>query len=158
MNVRENLILMNYYKEPVSKHRILCRDVINSLQEALLKKYQIKTPDSDEPIQNLSGGNQQKVVLARELSKSPDLLIAMYPMRGLDVGAAEYIRGRLLEERDRGCAVLLISAELEEIMSLSDRICVLYEGEIMGEGPASGIGIHEIGLMMAGGSKQPAMN
>jgi simple sugar transport system ATP-binding protein len=150
MNVGENLILMNYYKEPVSKHKMLRRDVINSLQEKLLKKYQIKTPGSGEPIQNLSGGNQQKVVLARELSKSPDLLIAMYPMRGLDVGAAEYIRGRLLEERDRGCAVLLISTELEEIMSLSDRICVLYEGEIVGE-RAPGAGIHEIGLMMAGG-------
>jgi ABC-type uncharacterized transport system ATPase subunit len=158
MNIRENMILMNYYKEPVSRHKILRRDVINSLQESLLKKYQIKTSGSDEPVKNLSGGNQQKVVLARELSKSPDLLIAVYPMRGLDVGASEYIRGRLLEERDRGCAVLLFSTEMEEIMSLSDRICVLYEGEIMGEIPASGAGIHEIGLMMAGAKRQPAMN
>jgi simple sugar transport system ATP-binding protein len=153
MNVRENLILMHYYKEPLSKHAILRQDAVNSLEEKLLQKYQIKTAGTGEPIKNLSGGNQQKVVLARELSKSPDLLIAMYPMRGLDVGASEYIRGRLLEERDRGCAVLLISTELEEIMSLSDRICVLYEGEIMGELPASGADIHEIGLMMAGAKR-----
>ncbi|MDR1862391.1 MAG: ABC transporter ATP-binding protein [Treponema sp.] len=156
MNVRENMILMNYYKEPVSKHKILRGDVIDSIYEGLLKKYQIKSPGGDEPIKNLSGGNQQKVVLARELSKSPDLLIAMYPMRGLDVGASEYIRGRLLEERDRGCAVLLISTELEEIISLSDRICVLYEGEIMGELPASGADIQRIGLMMAGAKKEAA--
>jgi simple sugar transport system ATP-binding protein len=82
----------------------------------------------------------------------------MYPMRGLDVGAAEYIRSRLLEERDRGCAVLLFSTEIEEIMSLSDRICVFYEGEIMGELPASNADIHEIGLMMAGVKRPPAAN
>jgi simple sugar transport system ATP-binding protein len=158
MSVRENMILMNYYREPVSKRTLLRRDVIDSLYESLLKKYQIKTSGSDEAVKNLSGGNQQKVVLARELSKAADLLIAVYPMRGLDVGAAEYIRGRLLEERDRGCAVLLFSTELEEIMSLSDRICVLYEGEIMGEIPASGAGIHEVGLMMAGVRRQPAAN
>jgi simple sugar transport system ATP-binding protein len=158
MTVKENMILMNYYKEPVSKRKILRGDVIDSIYEGLLKKYQIKSSGGDEPIKNLSGGNQQKVVLARELSKSPDLLVAMYPMRGLDVGASEYIRGRLLEERDRGCAVLLISTELEEIISLSDRICVLYEGEIMGELPASGADIHQIGLMMAGAKREFAVN
>jgi simple sugar transport system ATP-binding protein len=157
MSVGENMILMNYYQEPISRRKILCRDVINTLQATLLQKYQIKTAGAGEPVKNLSGGNQQKVVLARELSKSPNLLIAMYPMRGLDVGASEYIRSRLIEERDRGCAVLLISTELEEIMSLSDRICVLYEGKIMGELAASGAGIHEIGLMMAGTRQESLM-
>jgi simple sugar transport system ATP-binding protein len=150
MDLRENMILMNYYKEPVSRRGILRQNVIDSIEENLVKTYRIKAAGPKEPVKNLSGGNQQKVVLARELSGDPDLLIAMYPMRGLDIGASEYIRGRLLEERDRGCAVLLISSELEEIVSLSDRICVLYEGEIMGEMAAAGADIHEIGLMMAG--------
>jgi ABC-type uncharacterized transport system ATPase subunit len=156
MNIKENMILMNYYKEPISRHKILRQGAIGSFEEELLKKYQIKTAGLDEPVKNLSGGNQQKVVLARELSKSPDLLIAMYPMRGLDVGASEYIRRRLIEERDRGCAVLLISTELEEIMTLSDRICVFYEGKIMGEIPAPNADIHEIGLMMAGAKRESA--
>jgi simple sugar transport system ATP-binding protein len=157
MNLRENMILMDYYREPLSRHQILRPGVIGSFQERLCAAYQIEPSRADEPVENLSGGSRQKVVLARELSKSPDLLIALYPMRGLDAGAAEYIRRRLLEERDRGAGVLFISAELEEIMSLSDRICVLCEGKIMGELPAAGAAIHEIGLMMTGAKRKSAM-
>ena len=100
-------------------------------------------------IQNLSGGNQQKVVLGRELERKPRLLIAMHPARGLDIGATNFIQGKIVEERDRGAAVLLVSTELEEIQALSDKIAVMYEGRIMGIVPAD-TPIHEISMMMAG--------
>jgi simple sugar transport system ATP-binding protein len=155
MNLGENMMLTGYNREPLSRHGILRPGALRSFQERLCAKYRIEGARADEPVERLSGGIRQKIVLARELSKSPDLLIALYPMRGLDAGAAGYIRRRLLEERDRGAAVLFISAELEEIMSLSDRICVLYEGELMGCVPAAGAAVHEIGLMMAGAKRNP---
>ncbi|MDR3145675.1 MAG: ABC transporter ATP-binding protein [Treponema sp.] len=150
MDLRENIILMSYYREPLSRYGMLRRKRIDDLADRLLRGYQVKASGRDMLMKNLSGGNQQKVILARELSRVPSLLIAMYPLRGLDVGAAEYIRGRIIEERDRGCAVLFISAELEDILSLSDRIAVMYEGEIMGEIEGPGADIDRIGLMMAG--------
>jgi simple sugar transport system ATP-binding protein len=157
MSVKENLILTSYFKEPVSRHKVLRRRSIDALAEELLRSYQIKSSGGGEAARNLSGGSRQKLVAARELSGRPDLLVAVYPMRGLDLEACEYIGRRLVEERERGAAVLLFSSDIEEIVSLSDRICVLYEGELMGEIEAAGAGIQQIqqieqiGRMMAGG-------
>jgi simple sugar transport system ATP-binding protein len=102
------------------------------------------------PVSNLSGGNQQKVIVAREFSRPIKLLIAAQPTRGLDVGSIEYIHGRIVEKRDAGCAVLLVSSELDEIMSLSDRIAVMYEGQILAILPAEGTTKEQVGLLMAG--------
>jgi len=104
----------------------------------------------------LSGGNQQKVVLAREFSENPDLLIAAQPTRGLDIGAAQFVHERLVEKRDTGAAILLVSAELDEIFALSDRIAVLYEGQIMGVFHAGVVDEEEVGLLMTGGSTHTA--
>lgn len=101
----------------------------------------------------MSGGNQQKAIVAREIYRSPDLLIASQPTRGLDVGAIEYIHKKLVEERDRGKAVLLVSLEMEEVLSLSDRIAVIFEGEIVGELDIAQADENKLGLMMAGGTK-----
>jgi simple sugar transport system ATP-binding protein len=122
---------------------------INQYADDLLAQYNVKTPSRYEMMSNLSGGNQQKVVLGREILRGPDLLIAMHPTRGLDIGATEYVQREIVKERDRGAAVLLISTELEEILSLSDRIAVMYEGEIMGIVKPD-IEIYRLGLMMAG--------
>jgi simple sugar transport system ATP-binding protein len=105
---------------------------------------------------NLSGGNQQKVVLAREFSENPVLLIAAQPTRGLDVGAAEFVHERLVQKRDDGTAILLVSAELDEILALSDRIAVMYEGEIMRIFDAGEADEEEIGLLMTGGAEKTA--
>jgi simple sugar transport system ATP-binding protein len=102
------------------------------------------------PVRMLSGGNLQKVILARETSEHPKLMVAVHPTRGLDVGAIEAIHRLLIEHRDRGAAILLISEELDELISLADRMAVIYEGRIVGEMPAEGADIHAIGLMMAG--------
>ena len=149
MNLVENVLLMNYYRKDFSKGEWLNWKYINKYAGDLLEQYQVKTPSAYEMMGNLSGGNQQKVVLGREILREPDLLIAMHPSRGLDVGATEYVQREIVKERDRGAAVLLISTELEEILSLSDRIAVLYEGEIMGI-VSPDIEIHRLGLMMAG--------
>lgn len=153
MNLTENIMLMSYYKEPFSKGIRLNWKKIYENADAIIKKYQVKTPSKDELMKNLSGGNQQKIVLGREISKDPNLLIAMHPVRGLDIGATEYVHERLVEQRDQGRAVLLISGELEELITLSDRIAVMYEGEIMGIVDAKNVNIQELGLMMTGAKK-----
>jgi simple sugar transport system ATP-binding protein len=102
----------------------------------------------------MSGGNQQKAIIAREIDKEPDLLVAVQPTRGLDVGAIEYIHGQLIRERDQGRAVLLVSLELDEVMNLSDRILVMYEGEIVGEFDPKQTTVEELGLYMAGAKRQ----
>jgi len=116
----------------------------------LVKQYSVKTPSLDTPIKNLSGGNIQKLILARELSRKPKILIAAQPTRGVDIGASEYIHQRLLEQRATGTAILLISEDLDEIRNLSDRIAVMYEGKIMGVMQRGEATVEEIGLMMAG--------
>jgi ABC-type uncharacterized transport system ATPase subunit len=118
--------------------------------EALVKRYDVRAPGISFEAGKLSGGNLQKVVLGRELMREPRALIVEQPSRGLDVGATEYIQQQLLAERDKGKAILLISTELEEILALSDRIAVIYRGEIMGIVDAAGADIEAIGLMMAG--------
>lgn len=153
MSIKENLILQEYYKSPFSRGWFLNREVINQHAVKMVREFDIRTSSEELPVRNLSGGNQQKVVLAREVFRQPELLIAMHPTRGLDVGATEYVHKRLVAERDRGAAVLLVSTELDEILSLSDRIAVIYEGEIMGIVPGTEAQVEELGLMMAGSKR-----
>ncbi|MEL7610197.1 MAG: ABC transporter ATP-binding protein [Bacillota bacterium] len=149
MNLVENVLLMNYYREGFVKGEMLQWKYIEKYSRNLIETYNVKTPGEHECMGHLSGGNQQKLVLGRELLRKPDLLIAMHPTRGLDVGATEYVHRKIIEERDRGAAVLLVSTELDEIYALADRIAVIYEGEIMGTA-APDIDIQRLGMMMAG--------
>jgi simple sugar transport system ATP-binding protein len=131
------------------KNGMLDRKKIKNHAEAMIKEYQIKaTPDIQT--RKLSGGNMQKVILARALYTQPRMIIAAQPTRGLDIGATEYVRNKLIEQRDRGAAVLLISEDLEEIRSLSDRIAVIYEGRIVGILPCDEATEETLGLMMSG--------
>ena len=150
MAIKENLVLTDHYKEPYSKNGIFNKAVVDEHGADMIKQYNIKAPDADVPARELSGGNQQKIILARELCREPDILIAVQPSRGLDIGATEFVRQKLIDQRDRGAAVLLVSTELEEILQVSDRIAVMYEGEFMGIVKNGEATISEIGLMMAG--------
>jgi simple sugar transport system ATP-binding protein len=123
----------------------------------LVNEYAVKTPRLDTPIKTLSGGNIQKLIMARELSRRPKVLIAAQPTRGVDIGATEYIHQRLLEQRDTGTAILLISEDLDEVRALSDRIAVMYEGGIIGIVERDQATVEQIGLMMAGISMQDAL-
>ncbi|RYD06967.1 hypothetical protein N752_01360 [Desulforamulus aquiferis] len=116
----------------------------------MLKEYMIKASGIEAKAKDLSGGNQQKIILAREISSSPRVIIANQPTRGLDIGATMYVREKLIEQRDKGVSVLLISADLEEILQLSDRIAVIYDGQIKGILDNKNVSIEEIGLLMAG--------
>jgi simple sugar transport system ATP-binding protein len=115
-----------------------------------IKQFDIRTPSTSVPVSNLSGGNQQKVIVAREFSRPIKLLIAAQPTRGLDVGSIEYIHGRLLGKRDEGCAVLLVSSELDEVMALADQIAVMYAGRLLDILPATKATREKLGLLMAG--------
>lgn len=149
-SVADNLILETYSEPPFAKGPFLNMPTIRELANRLIVDYGIKAQGVDAITRQLSGGNLQKLILAREISRRPDLLIAEQPTRGLDVGATEYVRRRLLEEKQRGAAILLISYDLDEILSLSDRVAVLYEGEIMGDLPIEEVTIEKLGLMMGG--------
>jgi general nucleoside transport system ATP-binding protein len=149
----DNLILCSYYQEPFVKGLTRNNDAIEENAIRLIKDFDIRTPSAFLPASNLSGGNQQKLIVARELSRDVKILIANQPTRGLDVGSIEYIHRTLLEMRDLGLGILLISAELDEIMSLSDRIAVMYEGEIVATLDAKEATREKLGLLMAG-SKQ----
>ncbi|MGI9952643.1 ABC transporter ATP-binding protein [Moorellaceae bacterium AZ2] len=150
MSIKENLILECFYQKPYTRCHFLQPRPLQELAERLVKEYDIRTPSSEVTVDTLSGGNQQKVILARALSRQPQLLIAVHPTRGLDIGATEYIHRCLIAERDRGAAVLLVSMELEEILRLSDRIGVIYEGKLMGTMEAAEADTLAIGLLMAG--------
>ncbi|WP_224429869.1 ABC transporter ATP-binding protein [Lactobacillus amylovorus] len=154
----ENLVLQTYYKQPYSKHGIINHQAIYEHAEELIKKYDIRTTSAELPASDLSGGNQQKAIIARELDRNSDLIIAFQPTRGLDVGAIEYIHKQLLAERDAGKAVLLVSYELDEIMQLSDRIAVLHDGKISGEIKPEDTNDTELGLLMTGIKKEGAVN
>ena len=149
-NLEDNLIVENYHKAPISKGQVLDLKNITIYANSLIAEYDIRTPNSKIIASALSGGNLQKVVLAREISVCPKLLIVAQPTRGLDVGSIEFVHRRILQARDDGAAVLLVSAELEEVMSLSDRIAVLYEGNIVGTVKGSEATEEQLGLMMAG--------
>lgn len=150
--LEDNMILQNYYKQPFSKNGILNRDKIRSYSENLIEQFDVRSAQG--PItkaRSMSGGNQQKAIIAREVDKSPTVMVVAQPTRGLDVGAIEYIHKRLIEERDKGKTILLFSLELDEILNVSDRIAVMYEGEIVGIVNAKETNENELGLMMAGG-------
>ena len=154
--VSDNLILGLEGSPKFSHSGILRFGRIFSWARELVSRFNVRPPRIDVPVGNLSGGNQQKVVLAREFSEDPDLLIAAQPTRGLDVGAAEFVHERLVDKRDSGTAILLVSAELDEIMSLSDRIAVIYEGQIVEIFDAGEASEDQIGLLMTGGSQRTA--
>ncbi len=153
--VAENLILQDHARKPFVRAGIFFdfRAITDSCKQAI-QTYEIKTPGTETPIKNLSGGNIQKLILARELSRQPKVLVAAQPTRGVDIGATEYIHHRLLEERAKGTAILLISEDLDEILALSDRIAVMYEGRIVGIMPRTEVTIQQLGVMMAGGSQE----
>lgn len=153
--VEDNLILKNYYREPFSRRGLLNRPVINSHARRLIGEFDVRAGQGAQSVaRSLSGGNQQKAIVAREIDNDPNLLIAVQPTRGLDVGAIEYIHKRLIEQRDNGKAVLLVSLELDEILNLSDRIAVISNGELVGIVDAETATENEIGLMMAGVQKE----
>jgi simple sugar transport system ATP-binding protein len=129
---------------------------IDKNAQKLVRQFDVRTPSPYVPAAKLSGGNQQKVIIARELSRSVQLLFANQPTRGLDVGSIEYIHKTIVEMRDQGGGVLLVSAELDEIMSLADRIAVMYRGQILAVLPAAEATREELGLLMAGVERQPA--
>lgn len=149
-SVKENFLLGFHESEPFIKKGFIQDKLLRKHSDDMIKEFDIRVPNSSIPIGNLSGGNQQKVVLARETSQGPQLIIAAQPTRGLDVGAIEYVHRTLLELRDKGKAILLISAELTEVMNLSDRIAVMYEGEIQGTLSSEEFSKERIGLLMAG--------
>jgi general nucleoside transport system ATP-binding protein len=148
MSVAENLVFCDLAE--VSTGRFLNRRFIRSQALDLIRRFDIKTPSPDTPMLQLSGGNQQRVVLARELSRSPKVVVAAQPTRGLDVGAIEYITGQLRAARDAGAGVLLLSTELEEILSLSDRVAVIFRGRIIGVTERADADLERLGLMMGG--------
>lgn len=152
-SVEDNLILENFHSEPFSKKGILNRKKINEHATELMEKFDIRPREPKYLAGSLSGGNQQKVIIAREITNNPTVLIAAQPTRGLDVGAIEYVHDYLIKQRDSGKAVLLISFELDEIMGLSDRISVIYGGKILKTLDPKNTDEKEIGLLMAGGNR-----
>nr|WP_239544125.1 ABC transporter ATP-binding protein [Virgibacillus halotolerans] len=148
--IGENMVLQTYYKEPFSKGTILNYKEIYKKATELIQEYDVRTPSAYTKASALSGGNQQKAIIGREIDRSPDLLIAAQPTRGLDVGAIEFIHKRLIEERDKGRAILLVSFELDEIMDVSDRIAVMFDGEVVAELNPEQTNEQELGLLMAG--------
>lgn len=149
-SVAENFIMEEYRDPEFAKRGFLRNRVIHDHSLNLIKKFAIRAANVDEEIANLSGGNQQKVVVARELERRPHFILVNQPTRGIDVGATEFVHQQILEQRDAGTAILLISTDLEEIFALSDRILVIFEGEIIGELPSDRSLLEKVGLMMAG--------
>jgi simple sugar transport system ATP-binding protein len=149
-SVAENMILRDFGREPFSRRGFLLLRTIAGFADKLIQRFQIKTPSRDTPAKSLSGGNIQKAVVARELAREPHVLVAAQPTRGVDIGATEYIHALLLEQRYKGTAILLISEDLDEIMALSDRIAVIYEGQIMGIVDGREATPEQLGLLMAG--------
>jgi simple sugar transport system ATP-binding protein len=151
LSVAENLVLKSYRRPELGAGILLDVAEMRRSAASLVSAFNIATPSIDTPVRKLSGGNLQKVILAREISGQPQVLVAASPTRGLDIGATETVRKILLEERSQGAAILLISEDLDEIFAISDRIAVLYEGQIMGEFETQEAELTQIGLLMAGG-------
>jgi general nucleoside transport system ATP-binding protein len=149
-SVSDNLVLEDHGKPPFSRGIFLDFKAIAIHSQKMVEKYSVKTPTLDTPLKNLSGGNIQKLILARELSRKPKVLIASQPTRGVDIGSSEYIHQRLLEQRLAGTATILISEDLDEIRALSDRIAVMFEGRIVGIVDTKDASLQQLGLMMAG--------
>ncbi|WNS71674.1 ABC transporter ATP-binding protein [Streptococcus sp. DTU_2020_1001019_1_SI_AUS_MUR_006] len=151
MLISENIALQTYYKEPLSKKGILNYTNIIDYAKKLMQEFDVRAASEIVPASALSGGNQQKAIIAREIDRNPDLLIVSQPTRGLDVGAIEYIHKRLIQERDNGKAVLVVSFELDEILNVSDRIAVIHDGKIQGIVTPETTNKQELGVLMAGG-------
>ncbi|MEM7344204.1 MAG: ABC transporter ATP-binding protein [Chloroflexota bacterium] len=156
-SVAENLILQDHIRSPYSKGIFLNFKHIARHADKMIKMFNVKTPSQETPLRNLSGGNIQKMILARELARNPRLLIAAQPTRGVDIGAMEYIHNQLLKQRSEGLATLLISEDLDEVRALSDRIIVMFGGEIMGMVDNDKTSVEELGLMMAGERRQETL-
>ncbi|UOQ43001.1 ABC transporter ATP-binding protein [Halobacillus salinarum] len=154
--IGENMVLQNYFEQPFSNKGVLNYKNIYKKARELINEYDVRTPDVYTKARALSGGNQQKAIIGREVDRSPDLIIAAQPTRGLDVGAIEFIHKKLIEERDKGRAVLLLSFELDEIMNLSDRIAVMFDGQIVAMKKPEETNEQELGLLMAGNTKEKA--
>lgn len=158
MKLENNIVLKDYYRSPYSKSGFLNFNAIEERAKSLIEQYDVRTVSEKVNARSLSGGNQQKAIIAREIETKPDLLIAANPTRGLDVGAIEFIHQQLIEERDNNKAVLLMSFELDEIMNVSDRILVMYDGKIVADIPADETNEEELGLLMAGTSYEEVIS
>lgn len=153
-NLAYNLVLQSYFTPQFQNHGFLKYDEIYKYADTLIDKFDIRSGQGTRTItRSMSGGNQQKAIVAREIDRDPDLLIAVQPTRGLDVGAIEYIHKKLVAERDEGKGILLVSLELDEVMNVSDRILVIYEGEIVAELDPKTVTVQELGLYMAGSKR-----
>ncbi|MBD2213898.1 ABC transporter ATP-binding protein [Nostoc linckia FACHB-104] len=150
-SIAQNLILKAFKQLPFCRHFLLQQEAIANHAQAAIQEFDIRATGKDIKVSQLSGGNQQKVVLAREIARQPTLIVAMQPTRGLDVGATAAVHTRLLAERDRGAAIMYISTELEEVMAMSDRLAVIYRGEFIAILDAQTATVAEIGLLMGGG-------
>lgn len=154
-NLAYNMIIQQYFDPSFQSATFLKNDKIYEYADKLIEDYDIRSSEGPFTIaRSMSGGNQQKAIVAREISKSPDILLAVQPTRGLDVGAIEYIHNQLIKQRDAGAAILLVSLELDEVMNLSDRILVIFEGEIVADLDPENITVQELGLYMAGAKKE----
>ncbi|MFR4441037.1 MAG: ATP-binding cassette domain-containing protein, partial [Hungatella sp.] len=154
-NLAYNLVLQQYFEPEFQKYGFLKNTQIYEYAQKLIDQFDIRSGEGVNTItRSMSGGNQQKAIIAREISKNPDILLAVQPTRGLDVGAIEYIHKELIKQRDNGAGILLVSLELDEVMNLSDRILVIYEGRIVAELDPKKTTIQELGLYMAGSRKQ----
>ncbi len=152
--LEDNMVLQRFNEPQFQNHGFIKRDAVRQYAQHLIEQYDVRSGQGPVTVaRSMSGGNQQKAIIAREIDRDKSLIVAVQPTRGLDVGAIEYIHGQLVAERDRGKAVLLVSLELDEVMSLSDRILVVYEGEIVGEFDPKQITVQELGLYMAGAKR-----
>lgn len=152
-SIGHNIALQTYYQDPISKNGIMNYSKVSELAQKIINEFDVRTQGEHTPARALSGGNQQKAIIGREVIRDPELLIAALPTRGLDVGAIEFIHQRLIEQRDKGKAVLLLSFELDEVMNVSDRIAVIYDGQIVDTLLPKETSEQELGLLMAGQKK-----
>ena len=158
LSVAENLVLTRYHDDQFSHGVVVDWNAANIIADSLISEYDIRTPNKETGVGTLSGGNQQKVIVARELSRDLRLTIAAQPTRGVDVGSIEYIHSRIVKERDAGTAVLIVSTELEEVMALSDRLLVMYRGRVVAEIDPKKVTPMEVGLYMAGSRPDSAVS
>ena len=154
-SLEQNMVLQRFKEKQFQRAGFIKNDAVRQYAEMLIEQYDVRSGQGPITITRaMSGGNQQKAIIAREVDRNKPLIVAVQPTRGLDVGAIEYIHGQLVAERDKGKAVLLVSLELDEVMNLSDRILVMYEGEIVGEFDPKKVTVEELGMYMAGAKRQ----
>lgn len=158
-NLAYNLVLQQYFQKEFNNHGFIRNDKVNEYADLLIEQFDIRSGQGrDTRTRSMSGGNQQKAIVAREIMKKPDIMLAVQPTRGLDVGAIEYIHKELVKQRDAGCAILLVSLELDEVMNLSDRILVMFEGSIVADLDPKKVTVQELGLYMAGSKREGDSN